>query len=150
MREYRFTIPGPPVPKQRARVSPAGHAYYAKRPAGSNRLDYPEYKEWVQGCFMAEYGSRQRDHKPDQQGYHLEVHAFVRSARGDFDNLAGSIGDALEGLVWENDRQIASSVFERHLAADTESVRVEVSIRSVGERPFIPSDWDEIVRVLND
>src|SRR3990167_8484396 len=108
----RFQGDGNCVPKQRAQVGSHG-AYYPERGPGSKRLSYPDYKEQVQWeCQRAL--SAMLMHDPDaiarvcnsssaDRAWGLHVTAWVGS--GDFDNIAGSIADALQCILWSNDRQ---------------------------------------------
>ena len=99
-----FTVPGPPVPKQRPQVTERG-TYYPARTRGSTRLSYPEYKELVQGCFCQAMAEEWFDIRFHHLGQWL-LWVVAAANRGDFDNVAGSVADALQGLLWRNDSQI--------------------------------------------
>ena len=107
-----FTVPGSPVPKQRARVVAGQGGYYAARGRGSRRLTYPEYKELVQ----AECLRQCPDHGEAQEAHvtfgccQFFLAVEVVTNRGDADNLAGSVLDALNGLVWKDDKQVTHLV----------------------------------------
>ena len=136
MTTYRFSVEGRPTPKQRARARLEGHAYYAPRSPRSRRLTYPEYKELVQAQFLQEVGPGWRG--PDQQGYGLTV--CIRATgihHGDVDNVWGAIADALEGLVWVSDAQIAWGTMERYQIMDDTDAGVDVEIMPLGGSGFI-------------
>lgn len=46
----------------------------------------------------------------------LEVEILAGGKRGDADNLAGGILDALNGIVWVDDKQIRRLIVDRHAA----------------------------------
>ena len=107
----KFSVPGNPVPKQRAQVGRHG-PYYPERPRGSKRLSYPEYKDLVRvQCvdqLQAGWGWL-----PDDTTWGISIKA--RLGAGDGDNVLGSFMDALQGILWENDKQVlqASVALER-------------------------------------
>ena len=132
-----FSVPGQPVPKQRARVTSQG-TYYAPRPRGSTRLSYLEYRELVQAEAMKalanlqgddlrywneEWGGRPRVWHEGDMGISIKA----RLGAGDADNVLGSILDALQGILWENDKQVlqASVLLERVPAKAPRGVEVE-------------------------
>ena len=135
----RFTVPGQPVPKQRARARKGAPGYYAPRAPGSKRLSYPEYKGWVQACFTEAVGPAWTG--PDSQGWELAVKVYVKNTVGDIEGIAGAIADALEGLVWHDDRQIGCFKVERHRINKAEEPRVDVEIMSLGGTGFMPDDY---------
>ena len=132
----RFTVPGQPVPKQRARARKGAPGYYAPRAPGSKRLSYPDYKKWVQACFIETVGPGWTG--PDSQGWELAVEVYVENTVGDIEGIAGSVADALEGLVWYNDRQIGYFKVERHKVPKAQQPRVDVEIGPLGGTGFIP------------
>lgn len=104
-----FEVPGNPVPKQRAQVGSHG-AYYPARSPRSKRLSYPEYRELVQReCRLVLWGVKGvTSHQYDAWrigAWGLKVTAWVGA--GDGDNIIGSVADALSGILWENDKQVA-------------------------------------------
>lgn len=103
-----FEVPGNPVPKQRPQVGRHG-AYYPERSPESKRLSYPEYKELVQKQCQKAVSARHAWMEvaksfEDRVLWGLKVTAWVGS--GDGDNIAGSVADALQGILWENDSQV--------------------------------------------
>lgn len=122
-----FHVPGDPVPKQRARANPGGKAYYAKRPRGSKRLSYPEYKELVrQYCeeaMWAGFPFGQCPPRPEAwDTCDWKISVRVRCGAGDLNNIIGAIEDALQqgrctkkclwpcdahaAVLWKNDSHV--------------------------------------------
>ena len=94
----RFTVQGQPVPKARPRLAPRGHTYtpHATREA---ELRVQQY------CF-ANYPHL----RPSEGRIRLTVEFHLRGAvRSDLDNLWKLVSDALNGIVWVDDRQIVSA-----------------------------------------
>ncbi len=115
----RFTIPGVPAPKQRPRRGKGGHFYTPGKTQA--------YEDAVKGHALA--GMRRCGWQRTPGGsYALTVRAFLPDRRRrDGDNIGKVIADGLNGLVIEDDTQIA----EWHLykALDPAQPRVEVELR---------------------
>ena len=135
----RFTIPGQPVPKQRARARKGAPGYYAPRAPGSKRLSYPDYKQWIQACFIE--GMHPAWDGPDDEGWELAVQVFTRTTVGDIEGIAGAVADALEGLVWHNDRQIARFIAERHKIDRAQQPQVDVKVMPLEGKGFTSLRW---------
>ena len=90
----RFTLEGEPVPKARPRVLRNGHVYTPKR-----TVDYETALRLAARAAFFVYPT-------DQKG--LVVSAlFGRTAmRGDLDNLLKSLLDAMQGIIYVDDRQV--------------------------------------------
>src|SRR3990167_352383 len=105
----KFHVPGSPIPKQRPQVTSQG-VYYAARPRGSARLSYTEYKELVQGEAVKAMGHVLAKmisvYREEWKLGDWALSVTARLGAGDFDNVAGSIADALQGILWANDKQI--------------------------------------------
>jgi len=107
-RVLAFTVPGKPVPLARARAGRGGGFYTPQRSK--------DYKRTVAGHFLAlGYGAVR--HKGDVEVslviYRDRVDVGLRllatvskRRRGDVDNVAKGILDALNQLAWEDDRQV--------------------------------------------
>ena len=122
-----FSVPGQPVPKQRARVTSQG-AYYAPRPRGSKRLSYLEYRELVQvSAVDAAGGVGELPLDGQLKAWTWGISIKARLGAGDADNVLGSILDALQDILWKNDKQVlqASVTLERVTAKQERSVDVE-------------------------
>lgn len=116
---FAVTIPGNPIPKARPRVivkdgKAKVHAYTPKR-----TKDYEEYvKEliiiyWRDAPLTCPLSVRLLFYRENR----IQV---------DIDNLAKSILDALQGVVFENDNQIEILHLEKY--ADETSPRVEIEL----------------------
>ncbi len=115
---FPFSVQGPPVPKERARRCPNGKHVTPKRTR--------DYESLVGGIAMM---LRPRGWKLDGQ-YRIEVRAYFPDARGrDVDNVAKSILDGLNRVLWKDDRQVIRCVSEKHI--DRERPRVEVWVELV-------------------
>ena len=116
-RPIKFTFPGDPVPAPRPRFG-QGRTYM---PAG-----YTDYKEGLAWAFKAEMKRR----KP-MRGPIVLVLEFHRKNRRrvDLDNLAKTVMDAGNGVVWEDDSQ----VFDKHTrkVLGCADPRVEVTLEEV-------------------
>jgi Holliday junction resolvase RusA-like endonuclease len=122
MTALRFTVPGPPVPKQRARQGRGGHWYTPPETRG--------YELAVSACGTVAR-IRSRWPKADPVGrFDVMIHVFLPDERArDVDNIAKSILDALNRNVWRDDRQVARLVVNRHV--DRATPRTEVTIARV-------------------
>ena len=112
-----FSVPGHPVPKPRARVRQGQGGYYPDRPRGSKRLSYPEYRELVQvqclrmlgdlECDLSGRLRMSRGWPVNEWNYHQFLLVVVAVCnQGDAESVSGTIADALEGLIWANDKQV--------------------------------------------
>jgi len=86
-----FTVPGPPVSKQRPRRAPAGHWYTPKKTV--------DYENLVAQCAMAA-GLKLEPKK----WYRLEIDLYLSSFRRDRDNICKAIQDGLQrmGQDWDD------------------------------------------------
>lgn len=98
--KWRFDIN--PVAASRPRVSKYGHAYFTG--------PYKEFRKSMAQLAEAVLG----EHKPFQGPLSVVLDIYVtkpkttklRSPRGDVDNYAKACLDALNTLMWEDDKQI--------------------------------------------
>jgi Holliday junction resolvase RusA-like endonuclease len=101
--ELRYTLAGPPVPWQRARSNPRTGARYTC-PRMRAAMDA---HRWT--C-VAALGRMPGQWSPTDATavYALHVTAWCTPRqRGDVDNLSKLVADALQGIAYVNDRQIA-------------------------------------------
>lgn len=90
----KFNIPGRPVPKQRPRVGRNGNIYTPRKSR--------EYEKTV-----ARVG-RLAFKNPYAGPVSLQVQIYLASTgnAGDLDNYVKSIQDGLNGIAWQDDRQV--------------------------------------------
>ncbi len=122
---FRFTVDGPAVPQPRPRVGQFG-AYYPKR---VKKQDYEGYKEQVQAAALQE---RPVENWPDAEGrWLLTVHAYLPGKMlGDADKILATVMDALEGIVWVNDRQVDEVFVTKRYQAAKPRIYVAVEVLS--------------------
>ena len=103
MNEYRLQIPGEPVPKARPRVTKTGHAYTpAKTRAAEHEIALAWQREYpgirLTGPLYVEMVFNM---KPPQGKHPAHV-----MKRPDIDNLQKTVLDALNGVAYEDDKQV--------------------------------------------
>lgn len=131
-----FTIPGRPKPKGRPRVTKWGKTYTPK--------DTREYEELVREiCPKKEYYEKPEALEltveayfpiptswPKQKQEEAAAGDLWHTTRPDGDNIAKIICDALNGVLFEDDSQIALMHVVKQYA---DTPRVDVMIRSIKE-----------------
>lgn len=131
----RFTIPGPPVPKERARVVRRKNPTPGQRPTTSftpsktaNYENHVKLHALAARCKMSNW--------PWQSAsvvYYVKITIYRSAARGDWDNFAKAITDACNGVLWPDDRQIVhATVALRKSGKGNEYADVEVGV-NVGD-----------------
>jgi Holliday junction resolvase RusA-like endonuclease len=91
----KFTIPGPPVPKARARVVNGGSFTPQKT---------RDYEAHVATIALA---TRSREASWGLFGlYGVTIDVYRRGGRGDADNYAKAVLDACNGVLWKDDGQV--------------------------------------------
>ena len=114
----RFTVPGAPVPKARARVV-NGHAFTPARTRA--------YEKHVQTC--AREALSRVAWRLDAPAYALRVVVHRAARRGDLDNFVKCVSDALNRIAWDDDSRVV--VLEARMTVDRDRPRVEVEIEEV-------------------
>lgn len=115
---FPFSVLGPPQPKQRARRCPNGKHVTPQRTR--------DYERLVGSVALM---LRPRGWKLDGE-YHVEVRAYFPDARGrDVDNVAKSVLDGLNRVLWHDDRQVIRCSSEKHI--DRERPRIDVWVELV-------------------
>ena len=111
----KFWVAGQPIPKARPRIS-NGHAYTPQR-----TKDWEETVAWTAKAVM---GAQKPLEGP------LKVTLFFHGARknSDADNLAKSVLDGLQGIIFKNDSQVTRLDIAR---APGEPKGVEIEVESV-------------------
>lgn len=116
-----FVVPGPPVPKARARVV-NGHAHTPERTRQYERL-----------VGLAASGGLALGRSPWSLGgrYRVEVYVTPKDARRfDIDNVAKAILDGCNRVTWNDDSQVDDLRVVR-LSADKSQPRVEVVVEAI-------------------
>lgn len=93
-----FTVNGPPVPKARARVVHGPDGTEAFTPTKTR-----EYEKHVARVAAAHLLGKAW---PLDRAYSVSMTVYRAAARGDWDNYAKAICDALNGIVYADDRQV--------------------------------------------
>ena len=91
----RFTVPGEPVPKARPRVV-NGRTYTPKRTVEAEKAIGWAFREAMPGF----------DPLTCLVGMCCTFYTKSQKPRADVDNLVKTVQDALEGIVYVNDRQV--------------------------------------------
>ena len=135
---YRFTVPGPAVPQGRpifttrggkrwAIDPPRSREYKAKVRAYARRVCQPHRARDKPWLAVSEY-------RPIPKSWSRKKRAAAReqkiypTVRPDFDNVIKAIADALNGVLWEDDRQVVDGRIQRFYSDDP---RVEVEIEAI-------------------
>jgi crossover junction endodeoxyribonuclease RusA len=116
-----FVVPGRPVPKERPRTSLAGRKMHIYTPRATS-----QYEKLVGYAALSAANG-----KSFFKNIAVEIKLFFRDRRfGDLDNYTKSILDGLQGVIFENDKQVCRLTVERH--QDKEE-RAEVKVWAVEE-----------------
>lgn len=112
----KFTIPGVPKAKARPRTTKTGHTYTPKKTV--------EYENWVKLCYID--AKNKHNFKTLTEPIRAEIRCYFpipksyakakkemakngdlkHTKRPDVDNLSKSVLDALNGLAYEDDKQV--------------------------------------------
>jgi len=137
-----FTIPGKPVPKQRARAG-AGGRFYTPGPTR-------KYERAVHLCaldarqkYMAEHGFRHA--WPLDARYSIEALATWGDARPrDLDNLLKSLCDGGNGVLWKDDSQIDRKTISRTLPEKAPRCVVRVTVLPAPSLTLLAPRWGDV------
>lgn len=120
MEELVFSVPGLPVPKQRARTFLSKGGKVLSRTPPETR----SYERLV-GMHAGVAAARARwEPRPGPHVLHVAV-VWPDRRRRDLDNLVKSIADALNGVAWDDD----SSVVELHAVSSVNAHNPGVIVR---------------------
>lgn len=109
-----FTVPGPPVPKERARRAPNGRWYTPTKTR--------DYERLVASCAL------HAGAKPKTGPVHITLAIFWPDRRSrDADNVLKSVQDGLNGIAYDDDRQVIGFTVTTDL--DRSKPRAVVSVR---------------------
>lgn len=120
MTTFAFTVLGPPRPWQRAQVGANGKHFKPRRTRAYQKL-------------VATVAGLMRPRAwPLEARYRVEAKVFFPDARTrDIDNVAKSLLDGLNGVLWKDDRQVELLSMQR--AVDRTSPRIEVVVDALEE-----------------
>ncbi len=121
MTAIRFVVPGPPVPKARARVVQRSGRSRAFTPALTAR--YEKTVATYALCARAALVERW----PLDARYRVEVRVYRRRA-GDLDNVVKSALDACNGVLWADDAQVDELHAYRCAPVGREGLEVVVDV----------------------
>lgn len=124
-----FEVPGPPVPCARARVSVRKHVDGSGHERTFARAYTPastKAYERTASLHARNAVNRCRAWRRDAQAYRVRLTFYRDVARGDWDNHAKAVGDAMNGVVYEDDRQICDAVVS--VRTDRENPRTVVEV----------------------
>lgn len=109
--KLQFTVPGPPVPKERARVVRRKNPL----PGQSAKTSYTPgkteaYEAHVRLHALAARCKASRwPWNDDKQRFVVTIEIHRSARRGDWDNFAKAITDACNKVLWPDDRLIAGA-----------------------------------------
>jgi len=112
----RFTIPGPPVPCQRARSD--GRQWYTPK----RTKDFKELVGWVSRQAVG----ANREY-PSAEALTLVCQFWLKDrTRRDLDNLVKGVKDGMTGIVWIDDSQVACELLCKYV--DRSNPRTDVFV----------------------
>lgn len=128
MQRLAFTVPGPPVPKARARVTSQINIDGKRETRSFTPAKTKAYEKHVAIIASAARSHlRQWPHLDAKARFGLSVRVHRSAERGDLDNFIKAISDACNGVAWVDDsqvRRIDGAVY----ACDKGRERVEVEV----------------------
>lgn len=111
---YTITIPGRPVPKGRPRFSRSGHAYTPEKTR--------QYEELVAWC------AKQEVQEPLKGDIAVDIKIYAKNYCGDMDNICKALLDSMNGIAYNDDKQVAAMMVQRMKDKDE---RVEIELWEV-------------------
>jgi crossover junction endodeoxyribonuclease RusA len=118
----KIVIPGRPVPA--VRMTQRGKFV---KPQAQRYLDYKESVGWAGRTVIKSPISKQHEAS-------VAMKFFLYGRRTpDIDNLIKAILDGLNGIAWEDDRQVVNVSAWRFVTLSREKERAEVEIKMLGE-----------------
>ena len=118
----RFTVPGHPVPA--VRMTQRGK--FIKKAAGR----YLAYKNQV--AWEAKAAKRKAGLKMFTGAVEVIATAYIYGNKsGDADNLAKAFLDAMNGIVWIDDRQVTDLTIRKRKVSSKDEERAEIEVREV-------------------
>ena len=121
----KFTVLGKPQPKQRPRMTKSGHVYTPKQ-----TKEYENIVGWTARTVFKDNPSEQPFKvvldiylKLPQRTTHLEGSWCMKNI--DIDNVAKSVLDGLNGIVWLDDKQVVELSIRKYWSKEE---RIEVEL----------------------
>ena len=116
MTRLRFTVEGRPVGKERARVGKRGGHTPAKTRAYEQKVGWAAIAAGAQRAGL-------------QAPFSIELKIWYADRRQpDTDNVMKACKDALEGVIWKNDREVTKDSSE-NMGIDRGNPRVEILVK---------------------
>jgi Holliday junction resolvase RusA-like endonuclease len=117
----KLTIPGPPCAKQRPRVTRRGITFTPEKTINYETyvrelfaVQYPLFDPWAGPIMLKVWAYFPIPKGTSKRTRELMEGGFVRRDRKpDWDNLGKIVSDALNGLAYQDDGQIASAFVEK-------------------------------------
>ena len=128
--DIKFTVPGPPVSKARARVTRWG-SYTPPKTREATELvkkylaDVVDTRPWP-------ISDGRKENRPDI-GVSCKFYMRLKGHGADLDNLLKLVLDAGNGIAWVDDRQITKLIGEKFLYSDEPRTEVHIYTRNGGE-----------------
>ncbi len=116
----KLVIPGRPIPKKRPRLNSKNSRSYVYTPPET--AEYERKVGW--------YALQAAKGKSFSNDIAVFIKLYFKDRRfGDVDNYGKALLDAIQGIVFDNDKQVAKLHIERYI---DDNERAEIEIREVG------------------
>lgn len=135
-----FVVPGVPVPKERPRVfTPKGAKFPIATTPPKTRAFEGLVKLYAQQAVARNgaWGAFAKEH-PTGRLYRVQLHFVLNADRGDWENFAKAVLDAMNGVAYADDRQILQatvSLFIHKRAVARSEIVVEL-VETQLDRPL--------------
>jgi Holliday junction resolvase RusA-like endonuclease len=129
-----FTIPGPPVPNERARKGRGGR-YYTPARTRSYRIHVANWARLAVARWAYLHGEKW----PTNARYEVTVRSFFPDRRRrDQDNVRKTIQDACSGIIWDDDCFAVIPKSHDDATVDRDNPRAEVTVTLLAPEPVEP------------
>lgn len=142
-----FTVPGKPQGKGRPRASRDGHMYTPKKTREYETLIAMCYRMkggklfegYIQLDITALYPLPKSMSKADKQ--RAVLGELLPDKKPDGDNIEKAVADALNGVAYEDDRQIVSASWKKRYAPDSEHAGLLITLANYTSPEQIKQDF---------